>query len=401
MRNRGRVRTFAPCRCLVLKLGIWVAALCLSTVITSEYPSFVIIAPMTTEALFLRAIIHHRRSPPSSRSPKSVPSMVTSPRPKPNTDRRPRESRSASPLIAFYSMFFGRLGYGTESEKNERRSRDETDGNVVMKEIKSEKSHDEDIFSQEMIQRRQELQRRYENFRGRGRWGGYSLLAIQQESYQKPAPLPVVSTAATIKSSTSGASVATKSTSEHRKRGRSRRAMPMLQITDIQQYKDEIVDSTDASLVVVRFYASWCKACKAIEGSYHRLPEEFPTGVKFVEVPLTKENAYMHKGLGIPSLPFAHVYYNDDYIENNGTGMSFSSPCRLIEELKINKSKFSEFKRIIRSYVNKECDVYYASSGTENEDGSKKYTITIASASPLSNIKTAIADHNPETIPTH
>jgi len=177
--------------------------------------------------------------------------------------------------------------------------------------------------------------------------------------------------------------------------------MPMLQITDIQQYKDEIVDSTDASLVVVRFYASWCKACKAIEGSYHRLPEEFPTGVKFVEVPLTKENAYMHKGLGIPSLPFAHVYYNDDYIENNGTGMSFSSPCRLIEELKINKSKFSEFKRIIRSYVNKECDVYYASSGTENEDGSKKYTITIASASPLSNIKTAIADHNPETIPTH
>ena len=118
-----------------------------------------------------------------------------------------------------------------------------------------------------------------------------------------------------------------------------------------------------------------------------------------MEVPLTKDNAYLHKGLGIPSLPFAHVYYNDDHIDNNGTGMSSSSPCRLIEELKINKSKFSEFKRIIRSYVNKECSVYYASSSTETEDGNSNNTITIASPSPLSNVETVIENH--EAIPSH
>ena len=33
---------------------------------------------------------------------------------------------------------------------------------------------------------------------------------------------------------------------------------------------------------------------------------EFPS-VKFVEVPLTKENAYLHDGLGVPSLPFAQL----------------------------------------------------------------------------------------------
>ena len=85
--------------------------------------------------------------------------------------------------------------------------------------------------------------------------------------------------------------------------------------------------------------------------------------MKFVEVPLTKENAYLHKGLGVESLPFAHIYYNDNHIDNNGSGNSASS-CRLVEELKIKKTKFSEFKRVIRSYVEKECNVNYHSEKT-------------------------------------
>ena len=140
---------------------------------------------------------------------------------------------------------------------------------------------------------------------------------------------------------------------------------------------------SNANLLCNLKRTAWCKACKAIEDSYHRLPEDFPPSVKFVEVPLTKENAYMHKGLGIQSLPFAHIYYNDDHIDNNSTGLYSSSPCRLVDELKINKSKFSEFKRIIRSYVNKECDVYYASRITKTKDGKRNSTITLASASPL------------------
>ena len=259
MRNRGKVRTIAQCRYnrKVDILVVSVAATCLFTAITSNDPSVLLVAPMVAEALVMMASSQHRRVPPSSRGTKSVPSITTSPRPEPNTNRRPRKSRSASPLIAFYSMVFGRLGYGTESEKSERRSGEATDGNVAVKGIDTEKFDDEDLFSKDMIQRKQEFRQRYENFRGRGRWGGYSLLAMQQESYPKPAPLPVVSTAATREPSTSVGSIASKPTSERRQRGRSRRTMPMLQITDIQQYKDEIVDSTDESLVVVRFYA--CK----------------------------------------------------------------------------------------------------------------------------------------------
>ena len=90
--------------------------------------------------------------------------------------------------------------------------------------------------------------------------------------------------------------------------------------------------------------------------------------MKFVEVPLTKENAYLHKGLGVESLPFAHIYYNDNHIGNNRTGNEKgSSSCRLVEELKIKKTKFSEFKRIIRSYVEKECNVQYHSEDVTAE----------------------------------
>eukprot|EP00536_Pseudo-nitzschia_multiseries_P009237 jgi/Psemu1/200223/e_gw1.253.29.1 len=150
----------------------------------------------------------------------------------------------------------------------------------------------------------------------------------------------------------------------------------MLQIKDIQHYKKEVVDDKDASLVVVRFYASWCKACKAIEGSFHRLPSEFPSSVKFVEVPLTKENAYLHKGLGVSSLPFAHIYYNADHPDNNNGGQGkgqghLHHPVvgnTLVDELKISRNKFSEFRRVLRSYVDRECTVYFSPS-EDNDDG--------------------------------
>ena len=117
--------------------------------------------------------------------------------------------------------------------------------------------------------------------------------------------------------------------------------------------------------------------------------------MKFVEVPLTKENAYMHKGLGIPSLPFAHVYYNEDYVGNSDTEES-SSSCRLVDELKINKHKFSELKRVIGSYVEKECDVHYPSGANKKDD-----TI-IASSSPKCPRPSAdTADNENEAIPVH
>jgi len=394
MRNCGRVGTVAHRRCdrMVMLVFLVSAALAggLFAVLTpggdasSSYNYF---SPMKADALFLMASSHHARRPPQSRAPRSGPSTAASPQPESNTKRRLRDSRSLSPLIVFYGMVLGRPA---ESQKDEQKS-EASNG-------KTGDKFDDDFFNKDMIQRKKEFSQRYENFRGRGRWGGYSLVALQEkDSHPKRAPLPVVSatTPPPTKPFTSVAPTATKSMKQRQQRRQFKRPEPMLQVTNIQQYKDEVVDTKDSSLVVVRFYASWCKACKAIESSYYRLPQEFPSGVKFVEVPLTKENAYMHKGLGIPSLPFAHVYYNEDYVGNNDTDET-SSSCRLVDELKINKHKFSELKRVIGSYVEKECDVHYPSGADKNDD-----TI-IASSSPKRRRPSAdTADNENEAIPVH
>lgn len=65
-----------------------------------------------------------------------------------------------------------------------------------------------------------------------------------------------------------------------------------------------------------------------------------------MEVPLTKENAYLHEGLGIPSLPYGHIYHPE---------------AGLVEELKMKKKdgEFDNFARTLSTYIRGECDVEY------------------------------------------
>ena len=74
---------------------------------------------------------------------------------------------------------------------------------------------------------------------------------------------------------------------------------------------------------------------------YYRLATKF-TNVIFVEVPVTEENAALHQGLGVPSLPYAHVY-------EPSTG--------LVEELKISRQHISEFANKLQSYVTGSCEL--------------------------------------------
>ena len=203
-------------------------------------------SPMKVDALFLMTSSHHQRRPPSSRAPGSGPSTAASPKPEPNTKRRRRESRAMSPLIVFYGMVVGRPGCSTENENNQKLS----------KETEPSNGYNDEFFEKDMVQQKQEFQKLYENFRGRGRWGGYSLVALQQD-VQEPtrAPLPVIATTKPTSTPTSVAPAVRNSMKQRQQRWRSKRVEPMLQISDIQQYKDEVVDSTDSSLVVVRFYA--------------------------------------------------------------------------------------------------------------------------------------------------
>jgi thiol-disulfide isomerase/thioredoxin len=122
----------------------------------------------------------------------------------------------------------------------------------------------------------------------------------------------------------------------------------IVQVMDIHQYKTEVADEED-HVVCVRFYAPWCKSCKAIEASFRRMPQAFSGyPVKFVECPVTKDNAYLHKGLGVPSLPFGHIYH---------------PLAGLVEEQKISKHVFDDFQKVLWTYAQGECPVTFDNEG--------------------------------------
>lgn len=127
------------------------------------------------------------------------------------------------------------------------------------------------------------------------------------------------------------------------KRDNGANTLPTVQMVDnLEDYKRFVVDE-DNQIVVVRFYAPWCKSCKAAHPHFKKMVSKHsPSGVKFVEVPLTKETAYIHEGLGVPSVPFGHIYHPD---------------VGLVEEKKINRKVFGEFRDALDCYVSGSCDL--------------------------------------------
>lgn len=111
-------------------------------------------------------------------------------------------------------------------------------------------------------------------------------------------------------------------------------------VNTLQEYK-AVVAGERERIVVVRFFATWCKACQAIGPAFHRLAKTYDN-VLFVEVPVTNKNAELHQGLGVPSLPFGHIYH---------------PKAGLVEELKISRKYFPDFQQKLRSYIHDSCDV--------------------------------------------
>ena len=113
-------------------------------------------------------------------------------------------------------------------------------------------------------------------------------------------------------------------------------------VDNIHDYKQVVVGEKE-KIVVVRFVADWCRSCKATKPAFAKLMKKTPSSkVKFVEVPLTKETEYLLNGLGVPSVPFAHVYHPD---------------VGLVEEMKVSKPHFASFSKKLSSYVVGKCNI--------------------------------------------
>jgi len=118
-------------------------------------------------------------------------------------------------------------------------------------------------------------------------------------------------------------------------------------VETLEEYKKVIKGNND-KIVVVRFYAPWCKACKAIAPAYYRLAGVYKNTL-FLDIPVSPDNSNLHQGLGVPSLPFGHIYH-----PSGG----------LVEETKISKKYFPNFARVLKTYIEGICDV------EEHEDSS-------------------------------
>jgi thiol-disulfide isomerase/thioredoxin len=115
----------------------------------------------------------------------------------------------------------------------------------------------------------------------------------------------------------------------------------VLHIESIEDYKQEVIDSSQ--ITVVRFYSRYCKSCQASEPLFYKLARDFQeNGVKFVEVPLTPQTIVLHEALGVPSLPWTHIYHPD---------------AGLVEERKVSKKFIDEVRTCLRCYVYGECDL--------------------------------------------
>lgn len=111
-------------------------------------------------------------------------------------------------------------------------------------------------------------------------------------------------------------------------------------IETLQEYKRVVGDERE-KIVAVRFFASYCKACQAVAPHYYKLARDFPDAI-FVDVPVTAKNAALHQGLGVNSLPFAHIYH---------------PTAGLVEEHKLTRKDVANFKEILRRYVVGKCDI--------------------------------------------
>lgn len=108
----------------------------------------------------------------------------------------------------------------------------------------------------------------------------------------------------------------------------------VLAIHSDEDFLAAMAESKNEVLVVVKFYASWCRACKTIEPRFKRLAVEFHDLAKFYEIEFS-ENKELCRRLGVKKLPLVQFYRGTDgQLDSLMAGPSkFSDVRAKVEEL--------------------------------------------------------------------
>ena len=114
-------------------------------------------------------------------------------------------------------------------------------------------------------------------------------------------------------------------------------------VRSLEDYKNVLDQAAeDDKMVAVFWYSPWCKACKAASPGFKTIAKNHPQ-IQFIQVPVLEDNAVLHQGLNVPSVPYMHLYTPDD--------------PRLVEESKMTRKKLSGFQKLLQDYEDGSCSL--------------------------------------------
>lgn len=123
------------------------------------------------------------------------------------------------------------------------------------------------------------------------------------------------------------------------------------EVRTLKDYKRVVIDENEGKLVVVWFYSPWCRSCKGVSKGFQALSREYQKDVKFVQVPVLSDNATLHQGLGIKSVPFVHLYH---------------PISGLVEERRLTRKYLPGFHRLLKDYRHGECSLEQLRLGNDD-----------------------------------
>lgn len=122
----------------------------------------------------------------------------------------------------------------------------------------------------------------------------------------------------------------------------------LIPVNTLEEYLS-LMNEHKEDVVVIRFYAPWCKSCAAIAPSFHRLARRNPNTI-FVDIAATAKNSDLHESLNVPYVPYGHIYGSD----------------QLVDEMKISKNDWKKFERKVKNMVRGFCDLEDIQVGADN-----------------------------------